>query len=362
MTRRVTYKNSASGESEQKVYDLQINVFEMIRSLLKARKFILITTMTVVTLFAGYLFMQPNQYRSSATILPSGKSTGGMSALKSLVGFTGSMTGADENSSSLFPVILKSNSIVDAVLARTYSTGQGPERDNVKLAEYYDQNNHDRLRRALRQSLRIKSNKQTGEIAISFETDYPWLSQVVLTEFLTQLEDFNLNKRQSSAHNNALYLEKQLEQNDTELSAAEDDLEAFRMANLNWASTSSPELLKEIGRLERNFQAKSSAYVVLTQQYELAKFEAQKDIPIIRILDHPSLPILKSGPFRRTMIILSFLIAAFLACFLIIVRDLVSDNLTGSHRLEIDLLQKELNVNFPRSYRMIQKVKTTSQR
>lgn len=357
MTRRVTYKSgSADDDTVQKNFDLQLNLFDLIRALIKARKFIIVTTMTVVLLFAGYAFLQPNQFSSKATILPSAKSGGGMSALKSLVGFASPMMTADENSSIMFPVILKSNRIVDAVLEKRYSSENGEAQQIIILSEYFDQENHDRLRRALRQSTSIQADNQTGEINIAVETDYPWLSQAILTEYLRQLEDFNVNRRQSAARNNEEYLARQLEQNKVELTAAEDRLELFQMANLDWAASGSPEILKEIGRLRRDIQAKSSSFVMLTQQYEMAKFDAQKDVPIIRILDDPSLPILKSGPFRRNMIIISFLLTTFITCFLVLVRDLIKGNLTGLHRQEIDLLQKELNINFPRSSRIVQRV------
>ncbi len=364
MSRRVTYRNSSSdeGESERQTnFDLQLNLFDLARSLLKARRFIIVTTLTVMFLYAGYLFLQPNQFSSQATILPSGKSGSGMSALKSLVGFSSPMMSADENSSIMFPVILKSNRVVDAVLAQNYCDDQSGEQTTVTLSEYFDQPNHDRLRRALRTNTRVQADNQTGEINISVATDYPWLSQAVLTEYLCQLEDFNLNKRQSAAQNNQQFIARQLELNIVELSTAEDKLEAFQMTNFDWAASGNPEILKEIGRLKRDVQAKSSSFVMLTQQYELAKFEAQKDIPIIRILDEPTLPILKSGPFRRNMIIFTFVLTFFASCFLVIVRDLISGNLTKSRRQEMDQLQEELTQNFPRSSRMIQRITNLTQ-
>lgn len=357
MTQRVTFKNGPNDDDgARKNFDLQLNLFDLARSLIKARKFIIVTTLTVVFLYAGYLFLQPNQFSSWATILPSGKSGGGMSALKSLVGFASPMMAADENSSILFPVILRSNTIVDAVLKQTYSSSNGDNQEPVILSEYYDQANRDKLRRALRESTRIQSDNQTGEIDIAVETDYPWLSQAVLTEYLTQLEDFNLNKRQSAARNNKVYLEKQLEQNKIELCKAEDNLEAYQKANLDWAGSGSPEIQKETGRLQREVQTRSSSHLMLTQQFEVAKFDARKDVPIIRILDEPSLPVMKSGPFRRNMIIFAFFLTASISCFLVIVRDLISGNLTGTHKRELDLLGEEISITFPRSSRIIQKV------
>lgn len=332
----------------------------MIRSLIAARKPIITFVLTVVILFSGYMFLQPNLYTSTATILPSGKSGGGMSAIKNLVGLSGPMFAADENSSVMFPVILKSNMVVDAVLDCSYSPSGEEKESSVMLTDYFDQDNRDRLRQSLKSSTSVKADKQTGEIYVGVETEQPWLSQAIVTEYLHQLEDFNLNKRQSTARNNELYLKKQLVQTETEMSRAEDNLERFQMTNLDWAISGSPEIQKEIGRRQREVLIKSETYALLMQQFEMAKFDAQKDIPIIRILDSPSLPILKSGPFRRNMIIVSFVIAIFLACLAVIVRDLIRGNLKGSHKKELDLLQSDLISQFPRSNRIIEKVKSLS--
>lgn len=375
MKRRVTYKNSSitdnnepgltnypeSGSSKVKdSSDLEINIFEMARSLIAARKPIITFVLAVVILFSGYMFLQPNLYNSTATILPSGKSGSGMSAIKSLVGLSGPILSADENSSILFPVILKSNMVIDAVLDYSYSPPEKTITSPVMLTDYFAQDNPDRLRKDLKDITSIKADKQTGEIYVGVETEQPWLSQAILTEYLRQLEDFNLNKRQSTAHNNELYLKKQLQQTESEMILVEDNLERFQMTNLDWAISGSPEIQKEIGRRQRDVLIKSDTYALLMQQFEMAKFDAQKNVPIIRILDSPSLPILKSGPFRGSMIIVSFVMALFLSCLAVIVRDLVRGNLKGSHRMELDLLQSDLISQFPRSNRIIEKVKSLS--
>ena len=68
-----------------------------------------------------------------------------------------------------------------------------------------------------------------------------------------------------------------------------------------------------LGRHKRNIEINSQTYLLLREQYEMARLTAQKDVPIVRILDMPSLPTLKSSPRRTIIIILSGMVAFILS-------------------------------------------------
>lgn len=338
-------------------YRFDINLFELARVVFEKRRMVLGLTFGVMALTAAYLFLQPNLYSSTATILPSGK-TNSMSALKSLVGLD-NFVDVDENSSALYPVVLRSNLIIDAVLNREYSFTHESQPMHLTLTEYFGIENPDRLRAALRDATAIDSDNRTGEIRVAVETRYPALSQAVLENYLTQLEDFNRNKRRSTARDNETYLTRQLAEIGGELRKAEDDLERFQLANIDWAVTGSPEILKELGRLQREVTSKSATYTLLTQELEMARLEAQKDIPIIGILDSPSLPTMKSGPFRRNLIILSGLIAFLLTVFAVILRQLIIQATTAGGKQDYDDLRNDIEAAFPRTRAVLNRIKST---
>ena len=73
-----------------------------------------------------------------------------------------------------------------------------------------------------------------------------------------------------------------------------------------------------ISSLKRDVEIKKQKYVYLSQEYQIANLDVQKDMPIVRILDAPSLPLLKSGPKRRLITILSFMVS-FMGVLLAIV-------------------------------------------
>lgn len=371
MSRKVTFKGQSPNsdaidhatdcinapDSSTAPYRFDINLFELARVIFDKRRLVIGITCVVTVLTATYLLLQPNLYTSTATILPSGK-TSNFSALTSLVGLGSSLGAPDENSSMLYPVVLRSNLIVDAVLDQEYTFVDQAETRTVSLADYFGIENRDRLRTALRTATSVNSDYQTGEISIGVETQYPALSQAITGNYLLQLEDFNRNKRRSSARDNEKYLARQLAAVKQELQASEDALESFRQTNLDWAISGSPEILKEHGRLLREVDARTATYTLLTQEHEMAKLEAQKDIPVIRILDAPSLPTVKSGPFRRNLIIFSGVITFIIVTFILIVRHLAMQAINGDGRDEYEHLRHEVETAFPRTRTAINRIKT----
>ena len=370
MPRKVTFKDTNlqsappdparrdEDASSGPAYRFEINVPELGRMLLARRRLLAGFTGAVTVIAAIYMFLMPNLYTSTASILPSGM-TNDFSAIRSLVGFEGQQSNYDENSSAMFPVILASDLIVDSVARTAYTFTHKDRERAMTLADYLGIDNPDRLRRAVKAITTVSADQRTGEIYVGVETKYPELSQAVVGNYLSRLEDFNLYKRRSQARDNERYLARQVEAVKGELQAAEDSLEAFQMTNLDWAGSGSPEILKELGRRTREVEAKSATYAMLVREHEMAKLDAQKDVPIVRLLDAPSLPTMKSGPFRRTIIILSGMVSFFLAVFALIVWHLVHQVQTGPQQDDYDALRRDITQAFPRVGRLANRIKTS---
>ena len=74
--------------------------------------------------------------------------------------------------------------------------------------------------------------------------------------------------------------------------------------------------------LYRQETTDESIYETLTKQYEIAKVEEAKEIPLIKVLDPPSVPEKKSGPHRSYILILGFLLSTFASFTWVIVQTL----------------------------------------
>ncbi|MCP4569366.1 MAG: hypothetical protein GY841_17465 [FCB group bacterium] len=358
MPKRITIKG-AGGQTDLTTLadnpaESEINLFELANTILKRKKIIGLTVLTVMLIAAVVVMILPSQFRSSASILPSGGADE-MSELKMLAGFKAG-SNFEENSSILFPTILRSQTIQNGVIAKTYRFTHDGEEKVLTLKDYFEIDNPDRLSKALDGILYVALDKKTAVIGLSLETTYPEFSQKVLTEYLAQLENYNLHTRRSQAKENALYLGNQITKIKQEMTAVENNLAQFQMVNLDWAGSTDPATLKELGRLKREVELKSQAYMYLVQEYETAKFDAQKDMPIVRILNQPSLPTIKTSPRRTVIVLLSGLITFLTMLIGIIFGEGLKKKEEGPDQEAYRGLRQNIRLAFPRSTRTINRV------
>jgi uncharacterized protein involved in exopolysaccharide biosynthesis len=327
-----------------------INPLELFSVLLKRKRRIMWIVGLTLVVTAGILLLMPNQYKSTASILPSGERDQ-LADFKSLARFA-DLSVADENSSELFPEILRSRTVKEAVLKAKYPIESGEKYETVLLSDYLGTDDPDLLVRGLDAITDIGMDRKTGIISLAVETENAALSQAILKEYLQQLEDFNLYKRRSRAVENERYLSRELTAREQELLQAEDKLELFQSVNRDWAQTTNPDLLTQLGRLQRVVEMKAKASLLLTQQYELAKLEVQKDVPIVRVLDKPSRPTRKSGPYRGGILFITAIISLLVAVSVTLILESFRRRRAGEDRPAFESLRHDFTTAFPRATRL----------
>ncbi len=367
MKKRLTVKNcSESFEPDTESSDFrddsdsQIDLFTIAGYLLKHKRLIALVVLVVMFIAAMKILSLPNTYVSRASILPSGK-TDKLDKLKELAGL-GSSVSSDENSSTLFPVILRSNLILDTVLSKSYVYLQNGQPTTGTFQDYFGCYNPDLLRHSLAGMTNVYEDAATGVIYLSVETDSPEFSRAILQNYLDELEAYNLSKRHSRAKDNITYLERELAFGADKLKQAEDDLQAYQMANRDWDITTDPEVIKTLSRLQRDIDVKSRMYTFLIEQYEIAKLDVQKDVPIVRILDKPSLPTISSGPKPGSAVLLSGAGALVCMIFLIIAYESLKKRSQGPDRKSFETFHNDLASAFPRSARAVNLIRRTGKK
>jgi len=78
-----------------------------------------------------------------------------------------------------------------------------------------------------------------------------------------------------------------------------------------------PRLAVPYANLYREVQVQETVYNLLTQQYELARIQEAKDIPVVNVIDAPGIPEKKSFP-PRTILALAFTIVTLILTSLIL--------------------------------------------
>ena len=292
-------------------------------SLVKRRRWIyFLVGVTVLATLIFCLFV-PNRYTAKALILPSGGTPNSLGGLREFAGLLGDspLASADlglEQSSYLYPDILRSRLISEAVINKVYQYPQRGKNKSQNLFDYFKAKKMDHAIKALARITCFEMDRKTGVITISAITKNRHLSAALANEYINQLEEYNLDTRRSKAKENEKFISQRLEELKAELRQAEDNLEAFQLKNRNFNTATSPELATELFRLEREVEIKSRVFLTLTQQYELARVETKKDVPIVQVLDYAKPPDEKSAPNRELLLMTGFLLSSLLGIAIVL--------------------------------------------
>lgn len=294
----------------------RIDPVEALAVIWKRRKFIAYFVGAVTLLSVIVSLLLPPYYRSTATILPETQtnklsSLGGLSDLAALAGVN---VGGEGSLIKLYPTIIKSESVLKDVIYARYRTLEYP--DSVNLIQYWDIKEkkpggaYEDALKVLRDELDVSMDVKTNIITMFIETKEPRLSADILNSIVEQLDRFVLTKRTTTASEQRKFIEGRLAEVKGDLTRSEDALKDFRERN---TQVRSPQLLLEQGRLERDLQINNTLFIELKKQYEIAKIEEVKNMPVISVLDLARPAVYKDRPKRSVIVIATFFLTFLLA-------------------------------------------------
>jgi capsule polysaccharide export protein KpsE/RkpR len=82
-----------------------------------------------------------------------------------------------------------------------------------------------------------------------------------------------------------------------------------------------PRLAVPYANLYREVQVQETVYELLTQQYEMARIQEAKDVPVVSVIDAPGIPEKKSFPPRLLLSLLLTVISVSIASVLILIQS-----------------------------------------
>jgi len=296
----------------------EVELFDYIEVLVKRRWLIFFGVVICVLTTFIYTSMLERTYKAEATILPAEE----RDYLTHLLG------GAENVSRRSFYIdILKSVPVGKAVLEKVYTCPIDGENRKGNLIEYFQAKTVGGALWALEAITHFKEARNTGVITISVTTTSSELSAEVANEYVEQLNIYNAERRTSQTKEQLEFIGKRLEEIKRELEKAEEGLTEFKKRNRSFIASgepdeqgmisfSSPELSMELSRLDREVSVKSDLFSTLTRQYELARIEAKKEIPVIEVLNYAEPPEGPVGRGRKVSLLISFVVGGFVAVFL----------------------------------------------
>ena len=306
--------------------DDEINLLELWQVVWKRRKFIAYFAGIVVVLTAVVSLLMTNIYESNAVITPvetKGGAGGGMAAaLAAMGGGLGGMIALPESATSSEIVLLLNSNILREKIIKEYNllpvlfSKQWDEEKKTwkkggfslnpltwisKLIALIKPADKKAVKkepgvpdmwdglRALKDLVQIKSNVKEKSITISAQFDDPEIAASLAGYFVAALNDHMSQEARRVAAINKKYLEEQLPLN-------------------------SDPLIKQ------------KIYTMIAQQVETAMMAEVKENFSFKVIDPPMVPDKKIKPKRAQMVVLSFVVALFLAVFIVFALEYLEKN------------------------------------
>ena len=257
----------------------------------------------------------PNTYTPQAQMLINDSSSGGgglsaalsASGLGSLAGLAGISTSAGSSNSALAEYLIKSNTILDAIV------------DKFGLIEKWKIEKSPRAtsRQMLKKALVSDYEASTGVFTIKcsdidpqFACDIINFTVDILEKRFNELgidknklEEQNLKENIQTAYDNIVSLQKQTQRLEQSVS---------NIYNPN----SAPSVMLDSALLKMELSAQEQIYGQLKVQYETLKVSMASEKPVFQILEYAEVPDQKSGPSRGKLCIIVTFAAFFISVFL----------------------------------------------
>lgn len=103
--------------------------------------------------------------------------------------------------------------------------------------------------------------------------------------------------------------------------AAPSDVSPEQAAGTYPAIRTLPALGYRYQDLNRQAKIQETVFEFLTEQYELARVEEARELPVFRVMDQPDIPEKKISPIRTLIVVLSVALALVLGCWWLVIQE-----------------------------------------
>tara|TARA_Y100000385_G_scaffold291502_1_gene369891 strand:- start:2913 stop:3902 length:990 start_codon:yes stop_codon:yes gene_type:complete len=193
-------------------------------------------------------------------------------------------------------------------------------------------------RKELSSNIFVSKNLNNPMITISVASNNQQLSFDIANSILQQLETVLTNFQLDRISERIKVINNQIESSSKELKVLEEDLRKFRVNNSNILQ--SPTLRMQESTKLRDILAVSNTYSSLKVELELTKVKYFEKANVLQVIDAPNLPLRKSSPRLRFMLIKLIFTFSFITLFYIYFSLLRDSNFGKMIRENISNLEK----------------------
>ena len=313
-------------------------------------RFLALNILATTLLALGVSFLLPKWYEGRAVLLPPTEDDLGASMVSALMprGFAGLKMPGAPTLSDVFVAVLKSRTVADRIVQR------------FDLVHRYNVPDRETAVKELATHVKFRVGDE-GTIAVIAEARDRKTAADLANAYVEELDHFNKQARTTSAQRTRAFIEQRLDVAKHDLATAEDLLRDYqqrrRLPSLSPAERSSAEMgaqlmgqrsalevrlqvlrqslaenseevrrVREelaavdrqvgalpatgldIARLWRDVKVQETIFELLTSQLEEARIRETRDTPTVQVLDRAEIPIHKSRPKKKVIVVAGFLI------------------------------------------------------
>ena len=226
---------------------------------------------------------------------------GGLASMASQLGV--GLPLSPNNSPQFYADVLRSREVVQEVLrAKILIPVSSSRRDSIPILDLYEDKDRPepaRMDRGVRDLLRESSvsvNPRTSIVELRVVSESQTGSALIVKQFLTVLNRFNLERRQSQAGARRRFLAVRLAEAKDSLGATERALQAFLEGNRQFRSA--PALQARYDGLQRQLNTYQELYSNFRRDFENARVDEVNDTPLLTVIDSAAVPVRRSSPSR----------------------------------------------------------------
>lgn len=324
------------------IQDDEIDLRELIITIVKGWKIILASTIIVAILATAFAMKKKDQFVVTTKAATMGGGNSQMAGLAALAGVQMGGGSKDVDLMAHIDLVVKNNYFMDHllakkwVIARTQTKAERKSKtpfkyDTLTLAEYwkmkpdktipdweyiYKMSLYGMLRDPKAAHISVTNAKGTLDISTKF--DNASLTYEVHQELVRLLIDYFSNDYASKNRNSRVFIQKRVAEVKGTLAGNEAQLKNLRESNF---IDLAPRIALERARLEREITLQSGLYAELQKQLEMAKIEEKKDTPVFEILQSGERPLGPSEPNRKLLIVIGVVLGMALGVFVVFLKE-----------------------------------------
>jgi uncharacterized protein involved in exopolysaccharide biosynthesis len=268
---------------------MEISLLGMINALLRQRRLLLALPLLLMAGFTVYaVFEREPSFTATARFIPEGASAPDVPASLARELGTGGEPGG---SAAFYAELLTSRELLKSAAAETYIAEMEDGRVRGTLPEIYgieaadSKEAREIAARRLKDRIETEVARGTRIVTLRVTQRYPELAEEIADRLLTLVDRFNRETRQSQATAELEYLSEREKEARDELREAESALRDFLQANR--AFRSSPELVFEHDRLQREVTLRQELVTSLARSSDRAEMEQARNTPLITVVEGP---------------------------------------------------------------------------